>query len=451
MSAKDAQDMDVPGIDAPETDGPEMDAREMASSKKGALKKRAPRKRRRWILWAVLAVAVVAVVIIAMQILGGGQSGGAANYTTAKVAREDLRVTVSGSGNTVVGSATRVDPGITGTVTDLSVKLGETVKAGEVLFRVTNPDLDAAVERAEVSYKQAKQQLAQARGSLIQAQNALYNAQHPSAVGTGTPKPVNARDVKAAKQQVTVANLGVSTACESLDSASTALAQAQDTANQRTVTAPVSGLITVLNAQNGQSLTGGGSQSNASSASGGSSSSGAAEISDLATLRASVAINEVDLVNVKTGQKATVQFDALPSVSVSGTVSAISPTGTNQSGVVTYQVDITLASIDPRLRPTMSCSAEIETAVKPGALVVPSSAIKTTSGKTYVQVFDIGATAPRQVAVTTGAIVGTNTEITTGLTEGQYVVTGTATGTSTGTTGAGGGGGVFRIFGGGRG
>lgn len=437
MSAEEAPEMDAPEVDEPTRPTP---------------RKRAPKKRRRWILWVALAAAVVVVAVIAMQILGGSQSGGASSYTTAKVAREDLKVTVSGSGNTVVGSATRVDPGITGTVTDLSVKLGETVKAGEVLFRLTNPDLDAAVERAEVSYKQAKQQLAQARGSLIQAQNALYSAQHPSAVGTGTPKPVNSRDVKAAKQQVTVANLGVCTAEESLDSASTALAQAEDTANQRTVTAPVSGLITVLNAQNGQSLTGGGSQSSATSASG-SSSSGAAEISDLSTLRASVAINEVDLVNVKTGQKATVQFDALPSLNVSGTVSAISPTGTNQSGVVTYQVDITLEQIDPRLRPTMSCSAEIETAVKSGALVVPSSAVKTTSGKTYVQVFDIGATAPRQVEVTTGAIVGTNTEVTTGLTEGQYVVTGTATGTSTGATpgGGGGGGGIFRIFGGGRG
>ena len=174
----------------------------------------------------------------------------------------------------------------------------------------------------------------------------------------------------------------------------------------------------------------------------------------MSTLRASVQINEVDLVNVKVGQKASVTFDALPSASVSGTVSAISPTGTNTSGVVTYEVDLTLSSIDGRLRPGMSCSAEIETALKPGSLVVPSSAVTSASGKTHVQVLDIGATAPRQVEVTTGATVGTSTEILSGLTEGQYVVTGSSTGSSTGTTGTtgtqgrGGGGGVFRIFGG---
>lgn len=411
-----------------------------------------PKKRRRWLLWVILAVAVVAVAVIAMQFLGGGQSGGAANYTTAKVERQNLSVTVSGSGNTVVGSATRVDPGIGGTVTDLSVKLGQTVKAGELLFRIDNPDLDTSVQKAEAGYKQAQQQQEQARGSLIQAQNALYTAQHPSSIGTAPPKPVNERDVKAAKQQVTVAEYGIAAAEENLDAASVTLSQARVTADQRNVTAPVGGLVTVLNAQNGLSLNAGG-QSGGTSATG-STSNAPVEISDLGTLRASVEINEVDLINVKTGQKATVQFDALSSVNVSGTVSAIAPTGTNQSGVITYEVDITLQDIDPRLRPTMSCSAEIETAVKEGALVVPSSAVKTSSGKTYVEVFDIGATAPRQVAVTTGAVVGTTTEITSGLTEGQYVVTGTTTGTSSGTSGTGGapgGGGVFRIFGGGRG
>jgi len=412
----------------------------------------APKKRRRWILWVVLAVAVLAVVVIVARTML--QTGSDVNqYSTAKVERTDLRVTVSGSGNTIVGSAVSVDPGISGTVEDLSVKLGQTVKGGQTLFLIVNPDLDAAIERAEASYHQATQQLAQAKASRIQAQNNLYSAQHPSQVGTAAPKPVNANDVKLAKQQLVVANLGVTTAGENLDTASTTLRQSRLDAAKRTVTAPLSGMVTLLNAQNGRTVgSSGSSNSSVQSAASGtsaSSGSGVVEISDMSTLRASVQINEVDLVNVKVGQKASVTFDALPSASVSGTVSAISPTGTNTSGVVTYEVDLTLSSIDGRLRPGMSCSAEIETALKPGSLVVPSSAVTSASGKTHVQVLDIGATAPRQVEVTTGATVGTSTEILSGLTEGQYVVTGSSTGT-TGTTGTQGrgGGGVFRMFGG---
>lgn len=410
----------------------------------------APKKRRRWIWWVVLAVAVIAVAAIVLPMLSGTSSN-VNQYSTAQVTKENLTVTVSGSGNASVASAVSVDPGISGTVEDLSVKLGQTVKAGQDLFTIVNADLDAAVLRAETSYEQARQQVAQANVSLTQSKNNLYNLQHPSAVGTQTPKAATATEIKIAKQQITVAQAGVESADENLDSASLALSQARDNADKRTVTAPVGGLVTVLNAQNGKSLgSSAGSSASGQSSASGSSSSASLEISDMSTLRASVSINEVDLVQVKVGQKATVTFDALPSLSVSGTVSAISPTGTNTSGVVTYDVDLTLVSIDPRLRPGMSCSAEIVTTVQNGALVVPSSAVKSTSGKQYVQVLDIGATAPRQVEVTTGQTVGTTTEIVKGLKEGEYVVTGTSTGSTstTGSAGGGGRGGFGAIFGG---
>jgi multidrug efflux pump subunit AcrA (membrane-fusion protein) len=416
-----------------------------------------PKKRRRWLWWVVLAVVVLAVAWVAVSALSGGQTTG--GYTTGKVTRQTLQATVSGSGNAVVSDVTEVQPGITGTVTDLSVKLGQTVKAGQLLFRITNPSLDSQVEQAEGQYRQAKQSLSQAKASVIQAQNGLYNAQHPARIGTTTPAP-DPRAVKLAKQQLTTANLGLTAASENVDSASTSLSQAQDNAAKRTVTAPVGGVITILNAQNGQSLSGNGSSSSGSSAASASGSTNSAvEISNLSTLRAQVQINEVDLVNVKVGQAASVTFDALPSLIVSGTVSDIAPTGTNTSGVVTYNVNIALKTVDARLRPTMSCTADIVSATHDNALVAPSSAVHTdsTTQQKYVETLDASGQI-QQVAVTTGIVVGTQTEILSGATDGMVVVTGTSTtGTTSTTTGSTsttgtarrGGGGVFRIFGGG--
>jgi multidrug efflux pump subunit AcrA (membrane-fusion protein) len=167
-----------------------------------------------------------------------------------------------------------------------------------------------------------------------------------------------------------------------------------------------------------------------------------------------VQINEVDLVNVKVGQPAVVTFDALPTVAESGTVSSISPTGISSSGVVTYDVNITLADADPRLRPTMSCTAVITTAVRPNALVIPSAAVRldSTTQKNYVLVGDTSTGAISQVDVTTGVVVGTETEIVSGLTAGQTVLIGgtgsTSSSTSTtGSTGARGGGGLGFLFG----
>lgn len=416
----------------------------------------APKKKRRWVRWAVLAVVLVAAGFIVAPMLTGAQTATA--QTTAVVERTDLDVTVSGSGNAIVEDVTEVDPGITGTVTDLSVKLGDTVKKGQLLFRIENDDLDAAVERATTSLRQARQQVEQSRSSLIQAQNNLYAAQHPSAVGTSAPKPVDTRAVNLAKQQVTVAEAGLTAAKGSVSSAETALDQAEDNADKRTVTAPVSGVVTILNAKNGQSLSGGGSSSSGlSAASATGSSSAPVEISDLSTVRARVQVNEVDLIDVKVGQGAAVTFDAIPDLTASGTVSAIAPTGTNSSGVVTYDVDITLTTADARMRPTMSCTAEIVTDERPGTLVVPSSAVHTDAAtqKRYAVVVTADGSSS-QVVVKTGAVVGTRTEILSGLEKGQTVLVGSESATTGSGTGSGqgpgrvGGTGMGAILGGGR-
>jgi HlyD family secretion protein len=351
---------------------------------------------------------------------------------------------------------TEVQPGITGTVKDLSVKLGDRVKAGQLLFKIDNPDLDSAIERAETSYVQAKQQYSQAKTSVLQAETALHNAQHPSSIGTQPAPAVSASAVKVAKQQLASAKLGRTAAAENLDSASSAVAQAQDNADKRTVRAPVSGVITVLNAQNGQSLSGNSnsSSSGSSAASASSTSNSAVEISDLSTLYAQAQINEIDLVNVKVGQPAAVTFDALPDVIESGTVNSIAPTGLSSSGVVSYNVNVSLLSTDPRLRPTMSCSIVITTATRPDSLVIPSSAVRSNAAtqQKYVLVGDTATNAITQVDITTGVVVGTQTEVLSGLKAGQTVLiggTGTGSTTTTATGGAGGGGrgGFGAIFG----
>ena len=406
------------------------------------------KRRRRWIWWAVLAVVVVAVAAIVIPMFTS--SGTAQTYTTATVEKTTLNVTVSGTGNGVVSDATEVQPSITGTVKSLSVKLGDTVTKGDLLFRIVNPDLDAAVTRARNSLTQAKQQYSNAKASVLQAENTLYKARHPSAVGTATPA-VDSGAVAVAKQQLASAKLGRTAAAGSITSAETALSQAEDDADARTVTAPVSGVITVLNAQNGQSLSGNSSSNSGSSAaSAGSSSNSAVEISNLSTIYAQVSINEIDLVNVKVGQPAAVTFDALSDVVESGTVNSIAPTGISSSGVVTYNVSISLTHPDARLRPTMSCTAVITTAAHPDALVVPSAAVRSdtaTQGK-YVLVGDTTTGAITQVDVKTGVVVGTQTEILSGLTAGQTVLIGGTSSTTTGTGGTrAGGGGLGILFG----
>ena len=150
---------------------------------------------------------------------------------------------------------------------------------------------------------------------------------------------------------------------------------------------------------------------------------------------AQLSLNELDAAKVKVGQKATLTFDAVSGLNIAGVVSDIDTIGTVTQGVVTYTVKISFATQDPRVKPGMTVSAAIITDVKADVLVVPNSAVKSQGNISYVEVFatpiaQAGGTqgvtselAPLQQMVQVGLSNDTLTEITSGLNEGDQVIT----------------------------
>jgi len=162
-----------------------------------------------------------------------------------------------------------------------------------------------------------------------------------------------------------------------------------------------------------------------------------------------IALNEVDIAKIKLGQKATLTFDAIDGLTITGKVDGIDSVGTVSQGVVTYNVLISLDVDDARVKPGMSVSATIITDTAADVLVVPNSAIKSQNGTSYVEVFDaplavaiagvqgsVSGTLPKQVEITAGLVDDTSTEIISGLKEGDIIVTKTITATVAKTTSA---------------
>lgn len=156
---------------------------------------------------------------------------------------------------------------------------------------------------------------------------------------------------------------------------------------------------------------------------------------------AEISLNEIDVAQVKTGQKATLTFDAIDGLSLTGEVADIDAIGTITQGVVSYNVKIVFDTQDDRVKPGMSVSANIITEAKQDVLYVPNSAIKSSNGSSYVQMIDQpvqtqsaaisqGVTSlipPSDVAVQTGISNDTSIEITSGLKEGDQVIVRTVT------------------------
>ena len=277
----------------------------------------------------------------------------------------------------------------------------------------------------------------------------------PSVTGntTTTVKAITTLDIEVAEQQVTTAELGVTSAQSQIESAKLSLQQAEDTAAARDVTAPMDGTVTTLSISDGDTLGSSSSSSSAATGSSTSSSTGpstssssstsAMVITDLSSFEATVTLAEADVASVTVGQKATMTFDALPDLTITGKVESVDNAGTISQSVVSYTVTINPDVTNDGVKGGMTVTADIITSVTADALVVPSTAVKTdSSGANYVQILTNGSPVNQTVVV--GTSNDTYTQITSGLTEGQEVVTQTINpASSTGTTSGGlGGGGI---------
>jgi HlyD family secretion protein len=212
-----------------------------------------------------------------------------------------------------------------------------------------------------------------------------------------------------------------------------ALSDAKDKLNDYSIRAPFDGVIAAMNVSQGDSI---------------ASISSYGTIATIITKNrvAEISLNEVDAAKVKTGQKATLIFDAIDGLTITGEVSEIDTIGTVSQNVVTYGAKIVFDTEDDRVKPGMSVTASVITDVKQDLLLVPSAAVKSSGGTYYVETLDakslsgqnvtsssgvISATAPIQKTVETGSSDDSMVEITSGISEGDLVVIKTVVQTAT--------------------
>ena len=221
----------------------------------------------------------------------------------------------------------------------------------------------------------------------------------------------------------------------SLQQRRNALYDAQTALADYTIKAPFDGVIATVNVRAGDSA------------------SGAAPIATVISPQkiAAVSLNEVDVAKIKIKQKATLSFDAIDGLELTGQVAQVDTIGAVSQGVVSYNVKIILDAQDQRIKPGMSVNAAVITNAKTDILTVPNSAVKNNAGGSYIQSLDQNG-QPYDRAVQTGLANDTSVEIISGLNEGEKVVTQTITSSAAGNGGAaprpnsGFGGGPNRIF-----
>ena len=194
-------------------------------------------------------------------------------------------------------------------------------------------------------------------------------------------------------------------------SANAALAEAEKRLELTTIRAPFAGVVTSIGVEAGDAV---------------AANTVAFVITDRDVIDVSATLDEIDAPLVNVGQKAVVSLSSLTDTEFSGTVHSIANTARTQSGVVTYALSIRITpQAGINLREGMTATADITVQEANDVLLIPNQAIGGTISIPIVNVMANGAVAPRQVAL--GATDGVDTEVTSGLQEGEQVVLQTTT------------------------
>jgi HlyD family secretion protein len=419
--------------------------------------------RSKW-LGAALVLAVLAA--LAFLTLGSmGETGVAVQAGT--VSRQRIVQVVVASGEITPNNYINIGADQMGRITDLYVKEGDAVKRQQLLAKLESVQPAADVE-AQQAVLELMRSESRAAAAALEASDATELAQQATIERTHA-EVERARllaeraeelieggliardeydrriaDYKAAQAAVAEAEANLQRlkaqraelvakreAAEGRITQSEAqLRRARDVLRKYSTVSPIDGVVTDLPVKVGETVVPGIQNSPASLI---------MTIADMSVITAEALVAETDIVYVKLGQNAEITVDALPDRTFSGTVTEIGNTailrGTglaaSQSTAVTqeardFEVTVALENPPETLRPGMSCTARITTAIRDNVLTIPIQAltVREVDGQETEGVFvlegDIAAYRP----VTTGVSGGGSIEVSSGLNEGDRIVIG---------------------------
>ena len=365
--------------------------------------------------WKIATIVLLSLVIAGSVACTPFRSGGDEEDTRqmVEVIRDDLVVSINGGGNIAVSSDANLAFGSGGKIDEIYIKEGDEVWEGRVLARLDTSALELALTQAEVAVVQAEAAIEQAQAAQTQAEANLEQAEYDLKLLKrqnihGSRRTIVELGLEAAELGLGAAELSIVAAESQLVAAEQAVAEAQKHLDEAIITAPFAGVVSDIYVDEGDTI---------------STATTIVYLIDLAAMELSVELDEIDIPDVEMGQRAIIEVDALPDLSLEGEVASIRPVPILEGGVILYEVEIDfVVPQDSGLRVGMSAEADIIIAERSGVLLVPDRAIQQDRQGDSVVLVMTGEEFVERVVVT-GISDGFYIEIISGLEEGEMVLT----------------------------
>ncbi|MCP4325247.1 MAG: efflux RND transporter periplasmic adaptor subunit [Psychromonas sp.] len=322
-----------------------------------------------------------------------------------------LSDSVLASGNLRFDKQVKIRSELTGSVTDIQVKEGQFVEKGQLLLRLDKKIFTAEVQRFQAAVNGQQIQIDEAveigrdLKRRLKQKKILFN------------KNLIGRDDYFRLQSiVNISEIKIKAAKERLKQSTASLALANDKLQKTTFTAPITGVVSVLDIAKGETVTATGMNINNSSL---------MTISDPNTIIASLRVDEADIATIKLDQQVGIFVAGAPNSEIKGKVVdiAMSARSLGVGKGQYFRVKVELLS-QVAIYPGMSCRAEIITKQSNKLLSVPITSVHQADKEYFVWLIENNRAKKQFVEI--GMTTDTHQGITAGLTPEDTVITGPA-------------------------
>ena len=334
-------------------------------------------------------------------------SGTAVEVT--EVTQGAMSTEYSVNGKVAADNEVQVFPMLAGQVLTLSVSEGDKVSKGQTLLSVDTSTVTSTMSSLRESYNATKtatdKAIENAQISVQQAQLAVENTEALLEAGAAAEQ-----DLTKAKQGLEQAQAGVAQAraqqAASLAQIQASMDQINKQASLGTVTAPCAGTVTTVNVVQGGMA---------------SSAQPAVVIAEDSRVKIKASVSEDVFAGLHTGDSAGVQISVLSDEVKTAKILSLPAAANQQTNL--YDVSV---SVPDGSDPAIGSFATVifYTDRRENTLSVPTECVLTgNDNERYLFTVDEGGTTAKRVTVETGLVGKTQTEITSGLTAGDRVVT----------------------------
>lgn len=313
--------------------------------------------------------AVILVLVVAAAAFLASRREDVVTVRTEEVQRRDLVARVSATGHIEPKTSVDISADVSGRVVQLTVEEGDDVEEDDLLLVIDDTRFRAALQRAQASLADARAREAQARGRAMQAQRDYERIRD---LEERLPQMVTDSELETLRTEAEVQAALLESARHGVEMALAGVREAEDQLAKTVIRAPMSGRVTRLNVERGETAVVG-TMNNPGSL--------LLTVSDMSVMEAVIEVDETDVPQISVGDSVAVRIDAFGDRRFAGRVTRIGNSSLrpreqlSSDQAIDFEVRVTLDDLEVDLRTDLSASADVITDVRPDALSIPIIAL----------------------------------------------------------------------------